>query len=110
MLRNYIKIAARQLWRNRLYTLLNVGGLGIGIAVSLLILLYVIHERTYDRFHVHSDQIYRVYSKFNYGGQTMQSERMSARFGPAVKEANAGVLDVVRISTARSRVVIKTSP
>jgi len=107
---NYLKIALRQLWRNRLYTLLNVGGLGIGIAVSLLILLFVIHERTYDRFHAHADQIYRVYSKFNYGGETIQSDRMSARFGPAVKEANAGVLGVVRISTPRSRVVIKTSP
>ncbi|WP_018622475.1 ABC transporter permease [Spirosoma luteum] len=110
MLRNYLKIAFRQLLRNRLYSLLNIGGLGIGIAASLMILLFVVHERTYDRFHTHPEQLFRVHSLFHFGEQTMQSDRMSARFGPAIQEANAGVLNVVRIGTPRSRVVIKTTP
>ena len=110
MFRNYLKIALRQLWRNRSFSVINITGLALGMAVSLLILLFVMHERTYDRFHAHADQIFRVYAKIRFGEQEMQTERMSARFGPAVREANAGVLDVVRIGNPQGRVVIKTSP
>lgn len=110
MLQNYFKIAFRSLWRNGLYSLINIGGLSVGLAVSLLILLYVLHEKTYDRFHKNADGLFRVYAKMNYGGQAIQMDHMSARFGPAVREANPNVLDVVRISSPRSRVVIKTGP
>jgi putative ABC transport system permease protein len=109
MLRNYFKIAWRNLIRNKVYSLLTIGGLAVGIAVSLLILLFVTHERTYDRFHTDADQLYRVYSRTQFGEQSIQSDGMSARFGPAVQEANAGVLDMVRISSSQ-QVVIKTSP
>ena len=63
MLRNYLKIAIRQLWRNRLYSLLNSGGLALGIACCLLIGLYVSDEQNYDRFHTNYDHIYRVVEK-----------------------------------------------
>ncbi len=63
MLRNYIKIAFRQLWRNRLYSLLNIGGLALGIACCLLISLYVYDEYSYDRFHANYDHIYRITEK-----------------------------------------------
>ncbi|MFD2933670.1 ABC transporter permease [Spirosoma flavum] len=110
MLQNYFKIAWRNLWRSKLYSLINIGGLALGIAVSLLILLFVVHERTYDHFHTNADRIFRVYANMRFGEQEIQLERMSARFGPAIQEANAGVLDVVRIGTPQGRVVIKTSP
>lgn len=110
MLQNYLKIAWRNLWRNSLYSVLNIGGLALGIAASLLILLFVVHERTYDHFHANADQIFRVYSRMQFGEQVMQSERMSARFGPAIQEANDGVLAVVRIGTPQNRVIIKTTP
>jgi putative ABC transport system permease protein len=110
MLTNYVKIAWRNLLRNKIYSLLTIGGLAVGIAVSLLILLFVTHERTYDHFHTDVDQLYRVYARMQFGGQSIQTDRVSARFGPVVQEANAGVLDMVRISLSPSQVVIKTSP
>ncbi len=110
MFRNYLKIAVRSLLKQKLYAGINIFGLALGMAVSLLILLFVIHERTYDRFHARADQIFRVYAKVRFGEQEMQTERMSARFGPAIREANAGVLDVVRIGHPQGRVLIKTSP
>ncbi len=61
MLKNYILVALRNLWRHRGYTLINVFGLTIGLASTILILLYVINEMTYDRFHAKSDQVYRVW-------------------------------------------------
>lgn len=63
MLRNYVKIAFRSLWRNPLYSLLNIGGLALGIACCLLIALYVYDERSYDRFHANATAIYRVTEK-----------------------------------------------
>ena len=110
MIRNYLKIALRSLVKNKTYSAINIGGLALGIAVSLLILLFVVHERTYDHFHANADQIFRVYTKIKFGDQVIQSDRVSARFGPAVQEANGGVLDMVRIATTPGRVVIKTNP
>lgn len=61
MLKNYILVALRNLWRQKGYTLINIFGLTIGIASSIFILLYVINELTYDKFHEKSEQIYRVW-------------------------------------------------
>ena len=63
MLRNYLKITLRQLWRNRLYSLINIGGLALGMACCLLIALYVYDEWSYDRFNANYDHIYRVTEK-----------------------------------------------
>jgi predicted permease len=63
MLQNYLKIALRQLWHNRLYSLLNIGGLALGMACCLLIGLYVYDEFSYDRFHTNYDHIYRIVEK-----------------------------------------------
>ena len=63
MFRNYLKIAVRQLWRNRTYSLLNSIGLALGIACCLLIALYVYDEWSYDRFNANYSHIYRVVEK-----------------------------------------------
>ncbi len=61
MLKNYFKIAARNLRRNMGYTSINIGGLAVGIACVLLILAYVRDEAGYDDFHEDAAQIYRVH-------------------------------------------------
>jgi putative ABC transport system permease protein len=110
MFSNYLKTALRQLWRNRFYSLLSIGGLAIGLAVSLLILLFVVHEQTYDQFHTNADRIVRVYGRMHFGEQDVQTDRLSARLGPAVQAAVPGVVGNVRIGTTPGRVVVKTSP
>lgn len=60
MLANYFKIAFRNLWRQRGYATLNIIGLAIGMACCLLMILYVQHELSFDRFHVNADRIYRL--------------------------------------------------
>jgi len=60
MLRNFVKIAIRNLFKNKLYTIINVGGLAISIGVCTLILLYVQSETSYDRYHPEGDQLYRL--------------------------------------------------
>jgi ABC-type antimicrobial peptide transport system permease subunit len=60
MIKNYFKIAWRSLINNKLYSAINIGGLGIGMAVSFMLLLYVYNEFTFDAFHQNKDRIYKV--------------------------------------------------
>jgi putative ABC transport system permease protein len=60
MLMNYLKIAIRNLTRHPAYSLLNISGLAIGLAASILILLWCQNELSYDRFNANADQIYRI--------------------------------------------------
>ncbi|MEM6843868.1 MAG: ABC transporter permease [Bacteroidota bacterium] len=60
MLRNYLKIAYRNLLKNKIFSLINILGLAIGMAACLLILQYVRFELSYDRFHEKSDRTYRA--------------------------------------------------
>lgn len=60
MFRNYVRIALRNLRKQAGYSLLNIGGLSVGLACAFLIVLYVQHERSYDRFHENRDSLYRV--------------------------------------------------
>ncbi len=61
MIRNYIIVALRNLWRNRGFAAINIFGLAIGLATSIFIFLYVINELTFDRFHEKADRIYKVW-------------------------------------------------
>lgn len=60
MLQNYVKIAFRNLIKHKGYTLINISGLAVGITCCVLIMLFVIDELSYDRFHVDTDRIYRA--------------------------------------------------
>lgn len=69
MLRNYLKITFRHLWRNRLFTALNVFGLSIGIAACWIIFQMTSYEFSYDASHPHGDRIYKVVSMFKFDGK-----------------------------------------
>src|ERR1700759_4087724 len=60
MIKNYIKTAYRSLLKNKGFTLLNVLGLSVGLAVCLLIVFYVVDELGYDKYNVKADRIYRM--------------------------------------------------
>ena len=60
MLKNYFKIAIRNIKRHKAYSFINISGLAIGMACCILILMYVTDELSYDKFHKKSDRIYRI--------------------------------------------------
>jgi putative ABC transport system permease protein len=62
MIRNYLKIALRNIKKQKVYSLINFIGLAIGLSVTLVITLYIIDDLTFDRFHENRDQIYRFLS------------------------------------------------
>src|SRR5579872_3139367 len=68
MLKNYWKIAWRQLVRNKLHTSINVGGLVIGFTIGIAILLIVYQQYSYDNFHPDRHRIYEAYQVFNHPG------------------------------------------
>ncbi len=102
MLQNYLKIALRNLWRNKLYSILNIGGLATGLAAAMLILLFVSHEFSYDQFHEKGNRIYRILSVSKYGEQTVQFTAMNAKLGELLKEANPEVEEFIRINNERN--------
>ncbi|WP_353721646.1 FtsX-like permease family protein [Dyadobacter sp. 676] len=97
MLKNYLKIAVRSLFRHKMYSLINVLGLAAGICVSTLILMFVVHEHSYDRFHARHSDIHRVLGKVKMGDNEFQMNTFAASFGPAVAEGVPQVADYVRI-------------
>lgn len=60
MLSNYLTIAFRNLWRHKAFTAINIIGLATGLATCLLIVLFVLHELSYDRYHANADRLYRM--------------------------------------------------
>lgn len=106
MFHNYLKVAIRSIFNNRIYTTINVIGLATGITVSLLILLYVNHEFSYDTFHKNLPQIYRMLVKLNFGGQEVNTMAVSAQFGPMTMQNDGAIENYVRTRNP-GRVLIK---
>ncbi len=60
MIMNYLKIALTNIYKNKVYSIISISSLAVGMAVCILLLLYVTHELSYDRYHEKSDNIYRL--------------------------------------------------
>ncbi len=99
MLRNYLIVAYRNLMRHKVYSLINVAGLSIGIAFCILTFLFVRHEWTYDTFHDYADRIYRVYTETGFGQSGMTPDPL----GPALVAAFPDI-PAVRIGGGASSV------
>ncbi len=69
MLRNYIKIALRNLLRNKAYSIINIGGLAVGMAVAMLIGLWIYDELVFNKYHQNYDRIVQVMQHNMYNGQ-----------------------------------------
>jgi len=70
MLRNYLKIALRNLARHKGYAFINIMGLAVGIAASVLVMLYVVDELGYDRFHENADRVHRITADWSNKGDS----------------------------------------
>ena len=91
MLKNYLTVAFRSLMRNKVYSTLNVLGLGIGMACCVLIVLYVQNEFQYDRFHRNGDRIYKVvFETQNENGQEGDASTTTATQGAHEAQAKQG--------------------
>ena len=97
MFKNYLKAAFRNIKRQKGYSFINIFGLAAGMAVCLLILLYVNFELSYDRYHENSDRIYRINNSYKVGNTTRNNANVTGALGPAVAEELPGIESCVRI-------------
>ncbi len=95
MLKNYFKIAWRNLWRNKTYTAINMAGLATGLAVFLLIFEFIAFEWSSNRFHKNYDNLYRMGITDKAGNS---STYVPPGFAPMLKEKIAGVQAAVRVA------------
>ncbi|MCB9265812.1 MAG: ABC transporter permease [Lewinellaceae bacterium] len=101
MWKNYFKMAWRQAFKYKGYSLLNILGLAIGITSCLLILQYVAREWSYDTFHPKADNIYRLrLDSYQNGRLAYQSATVFPAFAPTMKEEMPEVVDACRLHDA----------
>ena len=86
MIRNYFKIAWRNLFRNKGFSLTNLLGLTIGITCTILIFLWVQDEHTYDKFHANYNSIYKVMANRDFNNQKFTDENMVLPLAPTLQE------------------------
>lgn len=102
MFRNYFVIALRNLTRNKVYTFINIMGLSIGLACSMLIILYVKDEVSYDRFHTNVNQVYRVVTQTTGKDGNNRKDGNTGYFqGPRFAANIPGIESFVRIQSGR---------
>ncbi len=105
MLRNYLKIAYRNLIKQRFYTVINLMGLAVGLACCLELLLYIQSELRYDQHFPEAERIYRLRTDLKYGDNEFRGVTTPAPLGPAIRQDLAGVEAVARIRTWGTRLV-----
>lgn len=98
MLKNYIKISLRNLSRHKIYTIINIAGLSIGMACALLLYLYIRDELSFDKYHEKADRIYRVSTFFGLDGQRPRYfSTSSEKLGPVLLRDYPEVDNMVRL-------------
>lgn len=97
MLRSYIRLAWRNLFKNRLYSLINIAGLTLGLSIGTLVLLWVKDEWSFDRFHKNAARIYRVNAHIGTGSSKQVWNSTQAPVAPYALKEVPGVVQAVRI-------------
>ena len=109
MLRNYIKIAWRNLLKNKLSGFITISGLAIGLAACMLILFYVAHERSYDKFHTDAERIYAVEAQVNMAGDTIYMNSMNSTVAALTENASPAVSSSLRLKEEYKPIILKSS-
>ncbi len=110
MLQTYIKIAWRNLTKNKTFSLINIIGLSIGMAGAILILTWIQHEVGFDRFHKKGDRLYEVYKQTNINGNIQTTASTPEPMGQALKTEFAEVEASSRYNSANFTLQIGNSP
>ena len=97
MLKNYLTIALRNILRHKTYSFINITGLAVGMAAFILILLFVGHELSYDRFHVKAERIYRLLRVSEIRGKSDTGYHLPAPLLPYLAQEFPEVVSFVRV-------------
>ncbi len=106
MIKNYLKIAWRNIRKNKLYSFVNIVGLTAGLTACMLIGVYIWNELTYDRFHVNADRIVRVTSDLRIAGTERRFAQTGTKVGPEFQRTFPQVTHYVRTMKSSASVAI----
>jgi len=107
MFKNYLKVALRNLWKNKAFSAINIVGLSAGLAVCLLIVLYVKDELSYDKYNAQSENIYRIDADIFFNGTQFTSAVSPAPLVPTLKKDYPQIVQYVRLRNFRDMLVKK---
>ena len=96
MLKNYLKIALRNLTRNKVFSIINIAGLSLGLACCMLIVLYTKDEISFDRFQKNKDRLFRIQATISDENETRTIGSTNAIHGPTFKEEIPEIEEVIR--------------
>ncbi len=96
MFKNYLKTTFRNLWKNKGYSMLNIGGLAVGIACAGLILLWVEDELTFDHYFSNRDNLYKIKDRQTYDGQTFTFDATPGPLAKGMKSEIPGIKNTAR--------------
>ncbi len=99
MIRNYLLIALRNLFKNKVYSFINISGLAVGLACCISIGLYIWDEHSHDRFHSNYDHLYRVVEQQTQGGVLYHVATTPGPLAPVMKADFSQVKQTCRIAT-----------
>jgi putative ABC transport system permease protein len=97
MIVNYLKIIFRNISRKKFYSIINIAGLSVGLITALLMIMYIVDEFSYDSFHEHADEIFRVNLNARLSGQEMNTCYTSAPLASGFVREIPEVEDATRI-------------
>ena len=98
MIKNYFKIAFRNLWKNKVFSFINIMGLTVGMTACFLIFLYVKFELSYDSFNSKADRVYRVVSDIKTPTEVLHSNGPAWAVAPNAKDEFPEIESFVRIT------------
>src|SRR5258705_7915738 len=96
---NFFKTAFRNLQRNKIYSFINIAGLSIGLACTMLIILYVKDEVSFDKFHKNVNNIYRIVTKSKHNGLEYKDGNTGLLQGPRFAQNIPGIVSFVRVQS-----------
>ena len=106
MLINYLKVAFRNIFKHKVYSFINIAGLAVGMAVCIIIMLWVFDELSYDRFHTNANDIYRVCIRYEDAGQYRNHWRTPPPLAEALKHDYPEIVNSGRYTTNRGELIV----
>lgn len=110
MFKNYLKVAFRNILKQKFFSMINILGMTIGVTACLLIALYVTDELSYDRFHDRADRIYQIGLHAKIGGQDIMTSTTCPPMADAFAKEIPGVEQSTRIADVWGSGVVKYEP
>lgn len=97
MFRSNLKIAFRYLWKNSVFSIVNIAGLAVGITCSVILFMFILDELNFDKFHKNADNIYRVYTHININGKESNNAKTACPLGKTMSKSFPEVTAFARL-------------